>query len=158
MRSHISRFVGVIAFIILFCVATETVAQAQPTCSNATLHGSYGFRATGKDFAAVARFTFDGKGGLTGKLFGRVPGTNIGPLEFTGTYSVSPDCLVTDNWLGSTHVSVIIDQGAGYFILNVGEGPDGVNSGEARRQFSKNEDLGLTGRGYCCRRSNDELP
>jgi hypothetical protein len=140
MRSHISRFVGVIAFIMLFCVATETVAQAQPTCSNATLHGSYGFRATGKDFAAVARFTFDGKGGLTGKLFGRVPGTNIGPLEFTGTYSVSPDCIVTDNWLDSTHVSVIVDQGDGYFILNVSEGPDGVNSGEARRQFPKNED------------------
>jgi hypothetical protein len=56
------------------------------------------------------------------------------------TYSVSTDCIVTDNWLGSTHVSVIVDQGEGYFILNVSEGPDGVNSGEARRQFSKNED------------------
>jgi len=140
MPRYISCLVAPMVFIVLFSIATESTAQGQPTCSNATLHGSYGFHATGKDFAAVARFTFDGKGGLTGKLFGRVPGTNIGPLEFTGTYSVSPDCLVTDNWLGSTHVSVIIDQGAGYFILNVGEGPDGVNSGEARRQFSKNED------------------
>src|ERR1700741_2190464 len=119
MRSHISRFLGVIAFIMLSCVATERAAQAEPTCSNATLHGSYGFRATGKDFAAVARFTLDGKGGLTGKLFGRVPGTNIGPLEFTGTYSVAQDCTVTDSWLDSTHVSVIVDQGKGYFIMNV---------------------------------------
>jgi hypothetical protein len=108
--------------------------EGRANCSNATLHGSYGLHATGKDFAAVARFVFDGNGGLTGKLFGRVPGTNIGPLEFTGTYSVNPDCTVTDNWLDSTHVSVIVDKGKGYFILNVTEGPDGVNSGEARRQ------------------------
>jgi hypothetical protein len=140
MPRYISSLVAPMVFIVLFSIATESTAQGQPTCSNATLHGSYGFHATGKDFAAVARFTFDGKGGLMGKLFGRVPGTNIGPLEFTGTYSVSPDCIVTDNWLGSTHVSVIVDQGEGYFILNVGEGPDGVNSGEARRQFPKHED------------------
>jgi hypothetical protein len=68
MRFHISRFVGVIAFLMSFCVATERAAQAQPTCSKATLRGSYGFRPTGKDFAAVARFTFDGKGGLTGSF------------------------------------------------------------------------------------------
>ncbi len=113
--------------------------QAQDTqhCSNATLHGSYGFHATGTGFAAVARFVFDGNGGLTGKLFGRVPGTNIGPLEFTGTYSVNPDCTVTDNWLGSTHVSVIVDQGKGYFILNISPSTaaeDTLNNGEARRQ------------------------
>jgi hypothetical protein len=39
-------------------------------CSNATLNGSYGLHATGisigvGDFAAVGRFTFDGKGNLT---------------------------------------------------------------------------------------------
>ncbi len=98
---------------------------------------SYGFHATGTGFAAVARFVFDGNGGLTGKLFGRVPGTNIGPLEFTGTYSVNPDCTVTDNWLGSTHVSVIVDQGKGYFILNISPSTaaeDTLNNGEARRQ------------------------
>jgi len=67
----------------------------------------------------------------------RVPGTNIGPLEFTGTYSVSPDCTVTDNWLDSTHVSVIVDNGKGYFIMNVSPstpGEDGLNNGEGRRQ------------------------
>jgi len=106
-------------------------------CSNATLHGSYGFHATGQLFAAVARFTFDGNGGLTGTLFGRTPGNPFGPVEFTGTYSVSPDCIVTDTWLNSTHVSVIVDGGKGYFILNTtpsGADGDTVNSGEARRQ------------------------
>jgi hypothetical protein len=43
--------------------------QAQDTqhCSNATLHGSYGFHATGTGFVAIGRFVFDGNGSLTGK-------------------------------------------------------------------------------------------
>jgi hypothetical protein len=115
-------------------------ADDKANCSNATLHGSYGFRATGELFAAVARFTFDGKGGLTATFFGRTPGNPFGPVEFTGTYSVSEDCIVTDSWgppLNSTHVSVIVDGGKGYFIINsTPSSADGdtVNSGEARRQ------------------------
>ena len=112
-------------------------AQDAQHCSNATLHGSYGFHATGTGFVAIGRFVFDGNGGLTGKLFIRVPGTNIGPLEFTGTYSVAQDCTVTDNWLNSTHVSVIVDQGKGYFIMNVSPSTaaeDSLNNGEGRRQ------------------------
>ena len=115
-------------------------AEDRANCSNATLHGSYGFRATGELFAAVARFTFDGKGGLTATFFGRTPGNPFGPVQFTGTYSVSQDCIVTDSWgppLNSTHVSVIVDGGKGYFILNgTPSSADGdtVNSGEARRQ------------------------
>src|SRR5215472_5888580 len=116
--------------------------QAQDTqhCSNATLHGSYGLHATGTGFVAIGRFVFDGNGGLTGKLFIRVPGTNVGPLEFTGTYSVSQDCTVTDTWgppINSTHVSVIVDEGKGYFIMNVSPSTavqDSLNNGEARRQ------------------------
>ena len=81
-------------------------------CSNATLKGSYGLHATGTiigvgDFAAVGRFTFDGNGSLTGKLFVRVAGNNREPPAFTGTYSVSPDCTVTDSWgppINSMHV------------------------------------------------------
>ena len=112
-------------------------AQDAQHCSNATLHGSYGFHATGTGFVAIGRFVFDGNGALTGKLFIRVPGTNIGPLEFAGTYSVGPDCTVTDNWLDSTHVSVIVDQGKGYFIMNVSPSTaaeDSINNGEGRRQ------------------------
>src|SRR5438067_205245 len=59
--------------------------QAQDTqhCSNATLHGSYGLHATGIGFVAIGRFVFNGK------LFIRVPRTNIGPIEFPGTYSLA---------------------------------------------------------------------
>jgi hypothetical protein len=109
----------------------------QGTCSNATLHGSYAFRATGERFAAVARFTFDGRGGFTAIFFGRTPGNPFG-FEFSGTYSVDSNCIVTDEWAdGSIHHSVIYGEGKGYFILNStpssAEG-DTVNSGEARRQ------------------------
>jgi hypothetical protein len=54
-----------------------------------------------------------------------------------GTYSVAQDCTVTDNWLDSTHVSVIVDEGKGYFIMNVSQSTaaaDTLNNGEGRRQ------------------------
>src|SRR5215467_2362721 len=86
--------------LVVFSLAFGIRAQDNQHCSNATMHGSYGFHATGKNFVAIGRFVFDGNGGLTGKLFVRVPGTNIGPIEITGTYSVSPDCIMTDDWGG----------------------------------------------------------
>jgi len=112
--------------------------QEKTNCSNTTLHGSYAFHATGELFAAVARFAFDGQGGITGTFFGRSPGSPFGRIEFTGSYSVSPDCIVTDEWLGSIHTSVIYENGKEYFILNSSRGgdpgQDSVNSGEDRRQ------------------------
>ena len=114
-------------------------AEDRANCSNATLHGSYGLHATGSvigvgDFAAVGRFTFDGKGGLTAKLFIRVNGNNVELPDITGTYTVNPDCTVTDSWGGSTHISIIVDEGKGYFILNNTVGEGDTISGEARRQ------------------------
>jgi len=123
--------------LVVLSLAIGMQAQDTQHCSNATLHGSYGFHATGTGFVAIGRFVFDGSGGLTGKLFVRVNGNNMAPPVFTGTYSVSPDCTVTDNWgapINSTHVSVIVDDGKGYFILNNTLGSGETISGEARRQ------------------------
>ena len=123
---------------VALAVAIGSDAQVKHTCTNATLHGSYAFRATGERFAAVARFVFDGNGHLTATFYGRTPGTPFGPVEFEGEYSVSPECIVSDTWGGSNHTSVIYEQGKGYFILN--SSPDGdpdadsVNSGEGIRQ------------------------
>jgi hypothetical protein len=148
MRSHIAHSVVVVAFTILFSLVSVTTAQAQPTCSNASLQGSYGLHATGVtgaggNFAAIGRFTFDGKGSLTATLFVRVAGNDL-QLNITGTYSVNPDCIVDDTWnfngALSTHKSVIVDRGRGYFILNNTSGDGSAISGEARKQFSKNED------------------
>ncbi len=124
-------------------LATEARADDSGNCSNATLHGSYGLHATGTvidvgNFAAVGRFAFDGKGSLTAKLFVRINSNNI-VLTITGTYSVNPDCTVSDTWKASnggvsTHESVIVDEGKGYFILNNTPGDPSVISGEGRKQ------------------------
>jgi hypothetical protein len=110
------------------------------------MHGSYGFHAigypaTGVGFLVVGRFVFDGKGGLAGKLFIRAPGQPIGTAELAGTYSVSPECIMTDDWGGgSVHVSTIVEQGKRYFIMNTpGDPPppaaqDSLNTGEGVRQ------------------------
>ena len=136
-RQH--RFVALVVGVTMALVfAMGSEAQVKQNCTNATLHGSYAFRATGERFAAVARFVFDGNGHLRATFFGRGPGNPFGPVEFEAEYSVSPECIVTDNFGGSTHTSVIYEQGRGYFILN--SSPDGdptadtVNSGEGIRQ------------------------
>jgi hypothetical protein len=128
--------------LVALSLAIGIRADDRAKCSNATLHGHYGLHATGTvigvgDFAAVGRFTFDGKGNLTGKLFVRLAGDNLEPPEFTGTYSVNADCTVTDTWgppINSTHVSVIVDGGRGYLILNNTSGSGDTISGEARKQ------------------------
>ena len=129
-------------FPMLLLTLVAVVSASAATCSNATLHGSYGLHATGTvpgglPFAAVGRFTFDGKGNLTGKLFVRVNGNNVEPPEFSGTYSVSPDCTVTDSWgppINSTHVAVIVEEGKGYAILSNTSGSGETISGDAKRQ------------------------
>ena len=128
--------------LVVLCLALGMQAEDRAGCSNSTLHGSYGLHATGTNpaggpIAAVGRFTFDGRGNLMGKLTVRVAGNNVEPPEFTGTYSVSSDCTVTDTWgppINSTHVSVIVDQGRGYVILSNTVGSGETISGEARRQ------------------------
>ena len=124
--------------LIVLSLACAMQAQNAQHCSNATMHGSYGFHATGTGFVAVGRFVFDRNGGLTGTLFVRIPGRNIGPLNIAGTYSVSPDCLMTDDWGGGdVHRSAIFDQGKGYFIMHVSPSSaadDTLNNGEGIRQ------------------------
>lgn len=147
MRSHIGRFVSIFVFALLLGPAVLSAPQNHPACSNASLHGSYGLHATGVtgaggNFAAVGRFTFDGKGNLTGKLFVRVAGNDV-EVSFAGTYSVSSDCIVDDTWNTpggpSTHKSIIVNQGRGYIILNNTSGDGSVISGEAKKQFSEDE-------------------
>ena len=131
---------------ILAVVCSGGIAEGKDICSNASLDGSYGLQAAGSiigvgNFAAVGRFIFDGKGNLYATLFTRVNGNN-NKLTITGTYSVSPDCTVSDTWNASnggvsTHESVIVDNGHGYFILNNTLGDGSVISGEARKQFTE---------------------
>jgi hypothetical protein len=129
--------------LVMLSLAPWMQAQDRESCSNATLHGSYGLHATGTlisgaAFADVGRFTFDGNVNVTGKLFTNTAGNN-NEVNVSGTYSVSPECIVTDNWSGpigglGSHVSIIVDNGKGYDILNNSPNAGGTISGEARRQ------------------------
>ena len=88
----------------------------------------------------LGRFTFDGEGNLSAKLFTRQPNGSNGTDEITGTYSVSSDCIVTDVWhstitgADTTHVSVLVHNGKGYYVLNTTDGSPVVISGEAKKQ------------------------
>jgi hypothetical protein len=136
------RLATVFAVIGVLAPATLS-AQDRESCSNHTLHGSYGLHATGTiigvgEFAAVGRFTFDGNGTLTAVLITRVNANNS-VRTLTGPYSVSSDCIMSDTWIfdddgsSSTHVSVIVDEGKKFFILNNTQNAT-VISGEAERQ------------------------
>jgi hypothetical protein len=137
-------------FLVVLCVTTiglvtGVVGQDRDQCSNASLHGSFGLRATGNTTSGGAlivmgRFTFDGAGSLTAKLYTRTPtGANVVDT-YTGTYSVDSNCIVSDVWRSdstgaeTTHVSVLVNNGKGYYVLNTTEGTGVIISGEATRQ------------------------
>ena len=137
-------------FLLLLCVIAVALVRAAVTqelnqCSNASLHGTFGLRATGNTTSGGAlivlgRFTFDGQGTLTAKLYTRTPtGSNVVDT-YTGNYSLDSDCIITDFWRSdtsgsvTTHVSVLVNNGKGYYILNTTEGAPVIISGEATRQ------------------------
>jgi hypothetical protein len=73
-------------------------AQAQSSCSNASLSGSFGYTNTGTIvtpplglFAGVGRQTFDGKGNTEATATVSVNG-QIYQATIKGTYVVNPDC------------------------------------------------------------------
>ena len=133
----------------LIAMVVPVAASAADHCSNATLNGSYGLRGTGTingggNFAAIGLFHFDGKGHLTATLFVRLNGVSI-TQALTGTYSVNQDCTVSDVWRTaggdiSVHESVIVDDGRGYYILNVTAGDGSTISAEAKKQFPGERD------------------
>src|SRR5690349_104504 len=76
-------------------------AVAEEGCSNASLHGAYGFADQGQAFtaggteaaeiAAAGRIVFDGKGHLIGTQWESLNGAfTVNP--FSGEYIVQPDC------------------------------------------------------------------
>ena len=77
--------------------------NAGRVCSNATLRGNYGLRASGtralpvtERFIALALWTFDGNGTFTQQpgavLKGEITGVNPDPGEIGGTYHMEANC------------------------------------------------------------------
>ncbi|PYX23144.1 MAG: hypothetical protein DMG82_12395 [Acidobacteria bacterium] len=139
-----NRFFMASALVVLV-LSVAAMAQDRETCSNASLHGSFGLRATGNTttggaLIVLGRFTFDGQGNLTAKLYTRTPTATNVVDTYTGSYSVDSDCIVTDFWrsdttgVQTTHVSVLVNNGKGYYVLNTTDGAPNIISGEGTRQ------------------------
>jgi hypothetical protein len=77
---------------------------AEAQCSLATLHGTYviaadGVQIVGSDrvpFALAAVQTYDGRGHAHGIASVSANGKITGFHRFTGTYTVKPDCTITE--------------------------------------------------------------
>ena len=150
--------IGVLSITILMILGTaqKAPAERQQGCSNATLRGDYAVRATGNvpsgqtagPVAFVGLFTYDGRGGLLGKLTIRLNDITNGPTtlnsNYSGTYTVNPNCTFQETWNNlaggfALHDATITDSGAGFdfIVLNL----PNIVSGEGRRvQGAENRD------------------
>jgi hypothetical protein len=102
--------------------ATATLESAE-TCSNASLHGTYGFSfhrvnlnpdgTRASEFAGVGVETLDGHGAITSGRLMSVFGGQPSALTFTGTYSVNADCTgtktITINGQPSHYALILVD-------------------------------------------------
>ena len=104
------------------------------TCSNATIKGTYGLKATGfqgteapfTPVTAVRTSIFDGNGNFEGSGYVSIGG-NPQPFTARGTYEVNSDCTVTIT--GDLSISqpnpqfgVIVDGGRKIFALRTDAG------------------------------------
>ena len=103
----------------------NATSDSADTCSDASLHGTYGFSFQGAilkpdgthaaEFAGVGDETFDGQGRITSGHLNEVFGGQPSTPSFTGTYSVDADCTGTKtiNLEGrpSHYAFVLVDDG-----------------------------------------------
>jgi hypothetical protein len=149
MKHTIARMTLVIVFAIVFVLGIVPGAQAGE-CSNATLHGSFGYTATGTllsaaappplvgPFGEVGRQTFDGNGNTTATATINANG-NIINVTIEGTYTVNPDCTgsMTRNVspLGVTaHDDLVIDD-EGVELRTIATDPGAIETYVYRKQF-----------------------
>ena len=79
----------------------------------------------------MGRFNFDGAGNFTATLYTRTPSAGNVVDTYAGTYSVDSNCIITEvrrsdsNGTETTHVSVLVNKGKGYYVLNTTKGTGG---------------------------------
>src|SRR5215470_915468 len=103
MKRRIASVTWVLAFTLAFVLGIGLTAEAQEgrECSNASLHGSFGFTSSGTlnalpppsagPFGEIGRQTFDGQGNTDGTATLSANG-NVRRVSWQGTYVVNPDC------------------------------------------------------------------
>ena len=152
MKRTIAPTTLVIVFATVFVLGIVPSAQAgeDRECSNATLHGSFGYTVTGTvldgspplvgPFGQVGRQTFDGKGNTDGTASTSLNGNSF-PVTFKGTYTVNPDCTgsftIALSPVGLTsHVDFVIDDDGTEFRA-IGTDSGSVLTAVAKRQFAQ---------------------
>ena len=99
MEHLVAKTFATLLFSAILFLGIAPNAQAQPSCSSATLSGSFGYTNTGTilvgpdagPFGGVGRQTFDGKGNTQATATVSVNG-NIFHVTIKGTYVVNSDC------------------------------------------------------------------
>jgi hypothetical protein len=112
---------GIPSLVLLFAAGGISM-QAQQTCSNSLLAGTYFYLANGSvisggqalPFAELSEFVFDGNGGVTGQAATSDNGT-FASFSFTGVYAVQAGC-------SGTLTLTVNPPGAGPFVFEVEDG------------------------------------
>jgi hypothetical protein len=129
MKHFAARGSVSILFFTLVVLGIAPNVQAQPSCSNASLNGSFGYTNTGTilagpdvgPFGGVGRQTFDGKGNTQATATVSVNG-NIFHVTIKGTYVLNSDCtgsMILTVSAGpetfTNHVDLVVVQGGTEF-------------------------------------------
>jgi hypothetical protein len=148
---------AVVVFATVFFLGMAPKAQAweDKECSNATLHGSYGYTSTGTlldtyvpppfagPFAEVGRQTFDGKGKTEATATLSANG-NIQQVTIEGTYKVNSDCtgsmtLNVSPLQATVHAHFVIDDDGAEFRA-IGTDSGLVESRVYKKQFRRDRE------------------
>jgi hypothetical protein len=139
----------------MFVPGIVRTAQAgdRDECSNATLHGSFGFTSIGTllnlppplagPFAEIGRQTFDGRG-MTDATATASANGNINKLTLQGTYSVDADCTgsmtlaIVAPFIGAPFkADFVIDDNATELRVIVYTAPGSIESRTYKKQFTR---------------------
>lgn len=139
MRTRLTTLLGLASFVFVAHASAGLAAAADPqtpTCSNATLSGTFAFTARGTTttaspvpaplqgaFASSGSASFDGAGHFSLTATSSFNGLVQPPGTVTGTYAVNPDCSYTSVASnGVTFQAVIVDGGRELLILQTTPG------------------------------------
>jgi len=148
MKHLVAKASSTLLFSALLFLGIAPNLQAQRSCSNASLSGSFGYTNTGTilagpdagPFGGVGRQTFDGKGDTQATATVSVNG-NIFHVTIKGTYVVNSDCtgsMVLTVSAGpetfTNHVDLVVVPGGAEFRA-INTDPGSVITTDAKKQF-----------------------
>jgi hypothetical protein len=141
--------------LILFatlCLSIPVLASGEPSCSNSSIKGGYGFRIVGSNnavgqFALMGHFRANGAGSFAGAGTESVNGIIDRPV-FSGVYKVQADCTGSGTFTFKDGTSAPVDfviEADGKQIEIIVAGPTGSKTGEvetgtATKQFIEPDD------------------